>query len=122
MFRYARVSLLLVVFFSTILTASAQQPSTGIKLRFGGGFDSLEPEQQALVHKWHGEYEQITGRTLDPEVSYDNLPLATRTTFDAVTHALLRTKLTDGATGQSIGNGLELVKLVESVHGQLQNA
>lgn len=122
MFPCTRVWLFLVLFVSLVFTASTQENPVGVKLRFGGGFDSLEPEQQALVRKWHGEYEQITGRTLDPEISYDNLPLATRTTFDAVTHALLRTKLTDGANGQPIGNGLELVKLVESVHGQLQNA
>ena len=105
-----------------LLVSLAQETHGGIKVRFGGGYDTLAPAQQELVQKWHGEYEAITGRKIDPELNYDNLPLSTRTTFDAVTHALLGTKLTDGATGQSLGNALSLVKLVESVHGEINKA
>lgn len=117
----ARFVRFLVLVCGLFLVAFAQNP-VDLKLRFGGGFDSLEPEQQDLVRKWHGEYESITGRQIDPKLSYDNLPLATRTTFDAVTHALLRTKLTDGSTGASLGNALQVVKLVESVHGEINKA
>ncbi len=76
------------------------------------------PQQQELVQKWHDEYEKVTGNKVDAKVSYNNLNLSVRTTFEAVTHALLHTKLTD-ANGNSLGNALELVKLVESVHGQI---
>src|SRR4029453_9557742 len=77
------------------------------------------PTQKELVQKWHGEKEAITGPNIDAKISYDNLPLSTRTTFDAVTDALLKTKLTDGATGKPLGNALDIVKLVESVHGEI---
>jgi hypothetical protein len=90
----------------------------GIGFRVGGSFDGVAPEQQELVRKWHEEYEKIAGNHIDPKTGYDNLKLSVRTTFEAVTHALLQTKLTD-SRGRSLGNALSLVKLVESVHGQI---
>jgi len=117
-----RTVLLGLILLGCFLFSSAQDPTGSKKVRFGGGYDSLEPAQQELVQKWHGEYEAITGRSIDAKLSYDNLPLATRTTFDAVTHALLSTKLTDGATGRPLGNALSLVQLVESVHGEINKA
>jgi len=104
-----------------LLVSSALPPDgeiTSVKFMVGGNYDSLAPEQQVLVQKWHDEYEKVTGNKVDPKVSYNNLNLSVRTTFEAVTHALLHTQLTD-AQGNSLGNALELVKLVESVHGQI---
>ena len=49
------------------------------------------------------------------------LSFSTKTTFDAVTHALMTTRLTDQA-GASLGDGLALVERVESVHGQVAGA
>jgi hypothetical protein len=118
----ARLVLLSILLLGLLPGAFAQSPGGDVKLRFGGGYDSLQPQQQDLVRKWHGEYEAITGRQIDPKLSYDNLALSTRTTFDAVTHALLRTKLTDGSTGASLGDALQVVKLVESVHGEINRA
>jgi hypothetical protein len=80
-----RTVLLGLILLGCSLLSSAQDPTGSKKLRFGGGYDSLEPAQQELVQKWHGEYEAITGRSIDARLGYDNLPLATRTTFDAVT-------------------------------------
>ena len=90
----------------------------GTGLRVGGSFDDLAPEQQELVRRWHEEYAKITGNRVEPKTGYDSLKLSIRTTFEADTHALLRTKLTD-AEGRSLGNALSLVKLVESVHGEI---
>jgi hypothetical protein len=95
----------------------AQETAQG-QPQFGGSFDKLAPEQKQLVIKWHEEYEKITGNHLDPVTSYNNLRLSVRTTFEAVTHALLKTNLTD-EQGKSIGNALSLVKLVETVHGEI---
>ena len=91
-----------------------------IKLRVGGGFDQLAPEQQALVRSWFDEYARITGNTIDPAAGYDDLKLSVRTTFEAVTDALRKTNLSD-SDGKPLGNMLDLVKLVESVHGEVPN-
>jgi hypothetical protein len=47
----------------------------------------------------------------------DILSLSTKTTFDAVTHALMTTPLTD-ASGQTIGDGLALVERIDTVKGE----
>src|ERR1700722_8495439 len=109
-----------IVIVASILNSRAvlAQPGTQLKLIVGGDYNGLAPEQQELVRQWHEEYEKITGNKIDPKASYDSLNLSTRTTFEAVTHALLHTNLTD-SQGNSLGNGLSLVKLVESVHGQI---
>jgi hypothetical protein len=98
--------------------AAGQSPNTP---RFGGRFDTLRPEQQQLVRGWFGEYRRVTGKTLAPADAYDEMAPSTRTTFEAVTHALLTTKLTT-AGGSSLGTGLDLVQMVEAVHGQLTDA
>src|ERR1044072_6690377 len=104
-----RMVLLGLILLGCFLFSSAQDPTGSKKLRFGGGYDSLEPAQQELVQKWHGEYEAITGGFIDAKLSYDTLPQ-------------LSTKLTDGASGRPLGNALSLVQLVESVHGEINKA
>jgi hypothetical protein len=111
------LSIFAATLFSSHSTVSAQD-GLGFKVRVGGSYDELDSEQQVLVRKWHEEYEKVTGNKIDPKVSYDNLNLSVRTTFEAVTNALLRTNLTD-SDGKSLGNALGIVKLVESVHGQI---
>lgn len=86
----------------------------------GANFEKLRPAQKKLVVDWMAEYRKITGRQLDVS-TYDTLPLSTRTTFDAVTHALLSTKLT-GPNGAPLGTALDLIELVEGVHGQVPEA
>ncbi len=92
-------------------TTSDQATSTG-------SFNALAPQQKQIVLDWHTEYEKITGTHVDPETSYDSLNPSVRTTFEAVTNALLKTHLTD-EKGESLGNALSLVKLIESVHGKI---
>jgi hypothetical protein len=89
---------------------------------FGSSYKRLAPQQQELVQRWIDEYEGIMQRKLDPETAYDSLALSTRTTFDAVTSVLLKTELTDPKTGEPMGNALDLVKLVESVHGEIKGS
>ena len=52
-----------------------------------------------------------------PEQAYDNARLSIRTTFDAVTHALLNAKMTD-AQGKSLGRAIDLVEAVDQVMGE----
>lgn len=107
--------LLLIALCHLLLAAAltAQAPS-------GSNYLQLRPQQKKLVNTWIAEYNKITKKRLDPK-SYDSLPLSTRTTFDAVTHALLNTSLTNPA-GKSLGTALDLVQLVEAAHGQIPEA
>jgi hypothetical protein len=58
------------------------------------------------------------GLTLKPAEEYDDLSLSVRTTFEAVTHALMTSKLTD-ANGGSLGTALDVVQYLETVHGKI---
>lgn len=84
----------------------------------GGQYSRLRPEQKALVDRWTREVGKIAGTRPDPARSYDQLPLSARTTFEAVTHALLRSTLTD-AKGKSLGRAIDLVDIVERVAGKV---
>jgi hypothetical protein len=103
---------LLAVGFAFLLPAQSRATS------FGGTYDELSPKQQALVAKWMQGYREIYGRSLDPETTYNQLPLSARTTFQAVTHALQNSQLTS-KNGKPMGTALDLVDLVERVAGQV---
>ena len=78
------------------IIAAQQQPP-----RFGGAYSELDARRQHLVDDWVGRFIKVTGQSLDARAFYDDiLSLSTKTTFDAVTHALMTTPLTD-ASGRS---------------------
>ena len=85
-------------------------------LELGKDYASLRPEQKQLVDDFIRRYNATTGSNLVPERAYDNARLSVRTTFDAVTHALLNAKITD-ATGKSLGRAIDLVDSVDEVLG-----
>ena len=62
-------------------------------------------------------YNQTTGSKLVPEQAYNGARVSVRTTFDAVTHALLSTKLTN-EKGQSLGSAIDLVDALDQVLGE----
>jgi hypothetical protein len=93
----------------------AQQPPQ----RFGGAYSDLDVRRQQLVGDWVARFAKVTGQSLDARSFYDDiLRLSTKTTFDAVTHALLTTPLTD-ASGQTFGDGLSLIERVDTVKGEV---
>ena len=101
-----------------IQAALAQQPPP----RFGGAYSGLEPRRQKLVDNWVGRFIETTGQKLEAGPFYDEiLSLSTKTTFDAVTHALMTTKLAD-RSGGSLGDALGLVEQVDSVRGEVSGA
>lgn len=110
-----RTTLIVLLLFTLVSPLSGQQKKPG---RSGGRFDTLRPEQQRLLGNWVDEYALITGKSLTPAESYDRLSASTRATFEAVTHALLNTTLT-AQDGSSLGTGLDVIQLVEAVHGQI---
>lgn len=85
----------------------------------GGKYSDLTPEQARLVDDWVDRFSKVMGKTVRSETLYDELALSTRTTFNAVTHALLKTRLTD-ASGQPMNmTALDLVARVENVAGRI---
>ena len=90
----------------------AQEMDTGVN-----AFVNLEPGQQELVEGPAAAYNQQTHRNLTEQEYFDSLSLSERTTFEAVTHALMHSKLTD-AEGNELRNALGLVSGVERIAGQ----
>src|SRR5262245_106377 len=99
--------------------ASGQQNSS-TKV-FGGTFAELAPEQQRLLRDWVVQYSKLTGEKSDPAQIYDSARVSQRTTFDAVTHALLHTPLTD-SSNRPMGTALDLVEARAQVAGQESGA
>jgi hypothetical protein len=97
-------------------TGQEQEPQ-----QFGGVFDGLDPEQKRLVVDWIQRYNSIMGENRQAEETYNSLPLSSRTTYDAVTHALMTSTLTDGS-GASLGSALTLVKHIDAIKGKVKGA
>ncbi len=99
------------------ITPAQQQPP-----RFGGAYSGLEPRRQKLIDNWVSRFVAKTGQKVEAGPFYDEfLSLSTKTTFDAVTHALMTTQLTDRA-GASLGDALALVEQVDSIRGEVAGA
>ena len=96
----------------------AQQPTPPL----GGGYSGLGERRQQLVDDWLSRFVKVTGQSLEARLFYDDiLSVSTKTTFDAVTHALMATPLTD-ASGQKFGDGLALIERVDTVKGEVSGA
>lgn len=90
--------------------------------RFGGAYGGLEPIRQRLIDPWVSRYNAVTGERLSAQALYDShVSLSVRTTFDAITHALMTTTLSDEA-GKPIGGAIDLIEALESVRGQVLEA
>ena len=93
----------------------AQQPPK----QFGGAYSELDGRRQQLVGDWVARFTKVTGQSVDARSFYDDiLGLSTKTTFEAVTHALMTTTLTD-ASGQKFGDGLAIIERIDSVKGEV---
>jgi hypothetical protein len=89
---------------------------------FGGGYSSLRPEQKRLIDDWFGRFSAVVKKPVNPADGYDRLPLSAKSTFNAVTHALMMTRLTD-ASGKSLaGSAIDVVAKVDSAAGQILGA
>lgn len=88
--------------------------------QFGGAYARLEPQRQRLVDDWVARFSKTTGQAIPAQAFYDDiLGLSIKTTFDAVTHALMTTTLTDTGGGD-LGNVLALVAQVNTVRGEVR--
>jgi hypothetical protein len=90
--------------------------------RFGGAYAGLDARRQQLVHNWVARFVSATGQKVEAGPFYDQIvTLSTKTTFDAVTHALMTTRLSD-SSGADLGDALALVWEVDSVSGEIAGA
>ncbi len=90
--------------------------------QFGGAYAGLDTRRQQLVDNWVARFVKTTGQSIEPDAFYDDvLSQSAKTTFDAVTHALMTTRLTDGS-GAAIGDALTLVAEVDTVRGEVSGA
>jgi hypothetical protein len=113
------LSAALLVFIPT--SAAQETNESGQEVRyFGGSYSTLAPGQTRLIEDWVQSFIEVTGREIDSETFYDEyIRLSTKTTFDAVTHALMMTTLTDGSE-TSLGTALDLVAHMETVKGKIK--
>ena len=65
-------------------------------------FESLDDRRKALLNRPARAYNETTGRNLTAQQWFDQLTLSERTTFDAVTHALMTSELSD-ESGEALG-------------------
>jgi len=101
--------------------AGLTQQGTSSRAEFGGTYDKLRPEQQKLVDDWFERYNQRTHKNVRPEPGYNAVPVSVRTTFEAITNALLTTSLTN-QSGKRLGTSLDLVQNVQTVRGRAPGA
>lgn len=87
---------------------------------FGGTYEALNPAQKQLIDEWYEDYNKLTGDHASP-TEYNQYSLSTRTTFEAVTHALQTTTLTD-KSGKSMGTAFDLVEAIEAISGKVTRA
>ena len=116
MFR--RFTSLLALLASATLNAQNKGPSAPLQLH--GTYEDLSPAQRQLIDEWYAGYNQTTHDHSRP-TEYNQFPLSTRTTFEAVTHALMAPELTD-KSGKSMGNALDLVQSIEAINGKVPRA
>jgi hypothetical protein len=80
-------------------------------------YADLADAQKELFEGYASAYNERTGFDLSPQAYFDSLSVSERTTYDAVTHALMNSPLTD-EDGASLGRAIDLVSGVERVAGQ----
>jgi hypothetical protein len=96
-------------------TSASTEANTGEEI--GKSYSKLQPEQKRLIDDYVSHYNQATESKIVPQEAYDNARLSMRTTFDAVTHALLKATLTD-ANGKSLGRAFDFVDALDEVMGE----
>src|SRR5580704_13659237 len=109
-----------LVFLLSLTFLVAQDKPADTTVQFHGTYEKLKPEQKKLIDDWYAEYNRLAKDHSDP-AEYNQFSLSTRTTFEAVTHALMTTKLTD-KSGKSMGNALDLVQAIETINGKVPQA
>ena len=80
-------------------------------------FETLDSRQVSLLDGLAADWNERTGRSLGAQEFYDQLAVSERSTFEAVTHALMNSALTD-ADGKSLGDLLDYIERIRRIAGQ----
>jgi hypothetical protein len=88
----------------------------------GGVYADLTPAQKQLIDEWLGRISAETGRSVDVPSLYASLTLSARTTFNAVTHALAQTPLSDQSGAPTKLTALDLVAKIVAIAGSIPDA
>jgi hypothetical protein len=88
---------------------------------FGGTYATLLERQQQLFADAVVRFNRVTGRDFAAASTYDGLPSSHRTTFEAVTHALLTTPLTD-PSGDPFATAADVVEWIDEIAGERRGA
>jgi hypothetical protein len=110
--------ILFVVWFLTnslILNVSAQT-QTGQASALS--YSRLYEKPRKLFDQWAVEQNKTKNENLTPAERYNQLSLSQRTTFEAVTHALWFTKLTD-QSGKPMEAAIDLIAELENIAGEV---
>jgi hypothetical protein len=113
-----RLMLALVALLPAVI---AQQPGAPSKSD-SYAYARLKGRQITLFEQWAAEQNQKNGADLHPATIYGSLTPSQRTTYEAVMHALSRSKLTDGTGRPLKQNALELVTSINEIAGQVIGA
>lgn len=101
-----------------VTSLAAQAPPT----QFGGEYAGLDARRQQLITDWVARFNEVTGQKSEAGAFYDSqVRMSAKTTFDAVTNALIRTSLTD-ESGQPMGDALDLIERIEMARGRVAGA
>jgi hypothetical protein len=110
--------ILLFIVCATFSVTLGQETAKSIPV---GSYEEMEPAQARLIDDWFNRFNKIMGESLDPREEFDKLPMSVKTTYQAVTNALITTELTNQAGG-SLGTALDLVQHVDTVQGKVKKA
>ena len=85
----------------------------------GGSYETLTSAQRRLMDDWVARYATVSGEVALPAELYGGLAVSTKTTFNAITHALSMTALTDAAGRPLNLTALDLIAKVDAVAGNI---
>ena len=113
-----RLAVVLLIVVSATAAGGAQER----QVQFGGSYAGLDARRQQLVDNWVARFMKTTNVRTEPGAFYDDvLSLSAKTTFEAVTHALMTTALAD-EKGGALGDALALVAEVDAIRGEVDGA
>ena len=89
---------------------------------FAGKYTELQDQQKRLVDDWFQRFSETIKKPVAAREGYDMLPLSVKTTFNAVTHALLRTPMTDSSGKVLEESAIRIIDKVDGVAGKVPGA